>query len=103
MSYFVSDINENQELMDYNIIDAFIAGKMSDYDGLHYSSPICEFEYSFYVNQYSKIKNMTDLTNYKIGVVDNDDKIWSYLSDVSLIVTYPNYSSLYNGLLNEER
>lgn len=101
-SYFVSDINENKELMDYNIIDAFISGKMSEYNELYYSSPICEFEYSFYVSQYSKIKSVTDLTNYKIGIVDNDDKIWSYLSDFSMIQTYPNYISLYNGLLKEE-
>ncbi len=101
-SYLVSDSKENKHLMDYNIIDAFVSGKKSEYDEFYYSSPIHEFEYSFYVSQYSKAKNMTDLMNYKIGIVDNDDKIWTYLSDFKEIKTYPNYISLYNGLAEDE-
>lgn len=78
------------------------SGKMEAYKEFYYSSPIHEFEYTFYVNQGNNAKNTEDLMKYKIGIVNNDDKIEKYLLSFKDIISYPNYMALYAGLNNGE-
>lgn len=101
-SYLISDIAENESLLKYGIIDLFVSGKMEAYKEFYYSSPIHEFEYTFYVNQGNNAKNTEDLMKYKIGIVNNDDKIEKYLLSFKDIISYPNYMALYAGLNNGE-
>lgn len=57
---------------------------------------------SIYVNQGNNAKNTEDLMKYKIGIVNNDDKIEKYLLSFKDIISYPNYMALYAGLNNGE-
>ena len=43
-----------------------------------------------------------DLMKYKIGIVNNDDKIEKYLLSFKDIIRYQNYMALYESLNNGE-
>lgn len=94
-SLAITDVKQNRDVIDFGIVDVMISGKMDEYDGLYYSSPIHEFEYTFFVNSSSEIKSADDIEGKRVGVVYNDVNIEKYLNS---FVEYSNYIKLYDAL-----
>lgn len=97
-----NDVNQNESIIDYNIVDVVITGKRDEYQGMYYSNPIHEFEYSYFVKSGSSFKSVEDVSHARIGYVDNDDLIKGYLDNIEDGFTYPNYMKLYTALIEDE-
>ncbi|MCU7197412.1 MAG: diguanylate cyclase [Turicibacter sanguinis] len=91
----VTEVKQNRDVIDFGIVDVMISGRLDDYGNLFYSSPIHEFEYTFFVNSSSDIKSLDEITGKRVGVVYNDSNIGKYLDS---FVEYPNYIRLYEAL-----
>lgn len=91
----VTDVKQNRDIIDFGIVDVMISGRLDEYEGLFYSSPIHEFEYTFFVNSSSVIKSFDDIAGKRVGVVYNDSNIGKYLDS---FVEYSNYIRLYEAL-----
>ncbi|MGL4372892.1 MAG: GGDEF domain-containing protein, partial [Turicibacter sp.] len=101
----ITDVNQNKDLVNKGVIDILVTGKRTEYGDLYYSSPIQEFEYSFFTKANSDVKLVEQLEEQKVGIVNNDDKITSYLNvinDKIEIVEYPNFIDLYKALAEQE-
>lgn len=44
----VTEVKQNRDVIDFGIVDVMISGRLDDYGNLFYSSPIHEFEYTFF-------------------------------------------------------
>lgn len=98
----VTDSEQNKDIIDFGIVDLVVTGKKDEYDGMYYSNPIHEFEYSFFVKSNSQSKVTEDMIGRKIGFVDNDDLALEYLEGYNQVTGYSNYIKLYNALENGE-
>ena len=98
----VTDSEQNKDIIDFGIVDLVVTGKKDEYDGMYYSNPIHEFEYSFFVKSDSQFKVTEDMIGRRVGFVDNDDLIFEYLKGYNQARGYSNYIKLYNALENGE-
>lgn len=98
----VTDSEQNKDIIDFGIVDLLLTGKKDEYDGMYYSNPVHEFEYSFFVKSSSQFKVTEDMFDRRIGFVDNDDLIFEYLKGYNQTTGYPNYIKLYNALEDGE-